>query len=68
MGMAIAAKMGVQVGARLNLDRWAIVNILVAIVAATLGVALKGAARLQAIAAGSLMAATWIVGILVGGA
>src|SRR5258706_7706565 len=50
----------------INPDDWSTVSVLIAILGASLGFALTGAARTQAIVAGSLMAAIWIIGFVTG--
>jgi len=62
--LLLAAQIGIQV--RTYLYSWPAISILIAIVGASLGFVLKGAARIQAIVAGSLMAAIWIIEIVTG--
>ncbi len=50
----------------LNLENWIPISLLLLVVAAIFGFALEKSARIQAVAAGALMVAVWVVGILGG--
>jgi len=50
----------------MNLLNWVPISFLLLVVAVILGFSLKKSARIQAVAAGALMAAVWVVGILGG--
>ncbi len=59
-----AMRIGLQVGP--YVDSYAAISVIIAILGAGLGCALRGTARIQAVVGGSLMATIWLIGILVG--
>jgi hypothetical protein len=66
MSMIIIGKTRMPVSVHLDLNVWAPISIVAGVLAATFGVALKGAARVQAVIGGFLMGAIWVTGILIG--